>query len=70
MNGTIILTYVALALVFILGIVAIYLKNIATKLEAELSKLSGQPIDQSTIAFEKNLLRGAIDHALMRALYY
>lgn len=70
MNGIHILTYVALALVFILGIVSIYLKNIATKLEAELSKISGQPIDQSTIAFEKNLLRGAIDHALMRALYY
>lgn len=62
--------YMALTLVLLLLAIALYLRIKLSHLEKEMTKLSSPPIDQSSMEFEKGLIRSAINQALMRALYY
>lgn len=62
--------YMGITIILLLIAIVIYLLAKLSHLRQVLEKFSSQPIDQNTIGFEKELIRKAIDHALMRALYY
>ena len=61
---------ITITIILLLSTIAIYLRMKLSHLVQEMEKLLSQPIDQANIDFEKGLIRSAIDHALMRALYY
>ena len=61
---------IAITIILLLSTIALYLRLKLSHLVQEMEKLLSQPIDQANIDFEKGLIRSAIDHALMRALYY
>ena len=61
---------IAITIILLLSTIALYLRLKLSHLVEVMEKLSSPPIDQASIDFEKGLIRSAIDHALMRALYY